>query len=236
MLPLSASPRSDLARGSSVRPSGHPYLGALLVLGLLLVGLGREATAPAQAAPAAENAPRQHCVQKGETLTRIALRYGVTVAAIAAANGIVNPHLIQAGQCLTIPAPGATPPPGATAQPGFPATGPCSAPNSPLLKGSSFIFATAPNVGAWLKPGFKVRGCANVFEAQFSWRLKDAGAGTIASGHASATCGTGCVGAFAFNVAYTVPQTQVGTLEVFDESAEDGHEILLNSIPVVLQP
>ncbi len=203
---------------------------------LLLLGAGPAASFPAVAATLAESAARQHCVQKGETLTRIALRYGVTVAAIAAANGIVNPHLIKAGQCLTIPAPGAPPPPGATALPGFPATGPCSAPGSPLLKNSGFIFTTTPHVGAWLRPGFKVGGCANVFEAQFSWRLRDAAAATIASGHASATCGTGCVGAFAFNVAYSIPQTQVGTLEVFDESAEDGHEILLNSIPVVLQP
>ena len=44
-----------------------------------------------------------HIVQRGENLYRIALRYGVTVQAIAAANGIVNPHRIYAGQRLVIP-------------------------------------------------------------------------------------------------------------------------------------
>jgi LysM repeat protein len=203
----------------------------VLALGLLLLAA---AQAPLGHAAGLRSpvAQKTHCIKQGETLYRIALLYGVTTQAIAAANGIVNPNLIYAGQCLTIPA--ATP--GATAVPGVPASGPCSAPNSPLLKSSNFIFATAPNAGAWLKPGFKVSGCSNVFEAQFSWRLKDAGASTIANGHVTASCGTGCVGSFAFNVAYSVGQTQVGTMEVFDEAASDGHEILLNSIPVVLQP
>ena len=47
---------------------------------------------------------------------------------------------------------------------------------------------------------------------------------------------SGGVGSFAFNVNYSIAQTQVGTVELFDEAASDGHEILLNSIPVVLQP
>jgi len=203
-----------------------------IVLALCLLLLAAAQAPMGQAATLHTPAQKTHCVKQGETLYRIALLYGVSAQAIAAANGIVNPNLIYAGQCLTIPAPS----PAATAVPGFPASGPCSAPNSPLLKASNFIFATAPNVGAWLKPGFKVSGCSNVFEAQFSWRLKDAGANTIASGHVTASCGTGCVGSFAFNVAYSIAQTQVGTVEVFDEAASDGHEILLNSIPVVLQP
>jgi LysM repeat protein len=50
-----------------------------------------------------------HVVQPGENLFRIASKYGTTVQAIAAANGIVNPSLIYAGQELLIPA-GGTPP------------------------------------------------------------------------------------------------------------------------------
>jgi LysM repeat protein len=53
-----------------------------------------------------------HVVQPGENLFRIALKYGTTVEAIAAANGIVNPNLVYAGQELTIPQGGATPGPG----------------------------------------------------------------------------------------------------------------------------
>jgi LysM repeat protein len=44
-----------------------------------------------------------HVVKPGENLYRIALRYGTTVKAIAAANGIRNPSLIYAGQRLIIP-------------------------------------------------------------------------------------------------------------------------------------
>jgi LysM repeat protein len=44
-----------------------------------------------------------HVVQPGENLFRISLRYGRTMQAIAAANGIVNYNRIYAGQQLIIP-------------------------------------------------------------------------------------------------------------------------------------
>jgi LysM repeat protein len=53
-----------------------------------------------------------YVVQRGDTLFRIARRFGSTVQAIAAANGIVNPNLIYAGSVLVIPGgAGPTPPP-----------------------------------------------------------------------------------------------------------------------------
>jgi LysM repeat protein len=54
-----------------------------------------------------------HVVQAGENLFRISLKYGTTVEAIAAANGIINPSWVYTGQELIIPkgsaAPGAAP-------------------------------------------------------------------------------------------------------------------------------
>jgi lipoprotein-anchoring transpeptidase ErfK/SrfK len=47
-----------------------------------------------------------HIVQRGETVSRIAYRYGTTVAAIASANGLRNPSLIYVGQRLRIPSGG----------------------------------------------------------------------------------------------------------------------------------
>jgi len=44
-----------------------------------------------------------HVVQRGETLYRIALNYGVSMWAIARANGITNPNHIYAGQRFVIP-------------------------------------------------------------------------------------------------------------------------------------
>ena len=45
----------------------------------------------------------QHVVQRGENLFRIALRYGVTVDAMARANGLADPNQIYVGQALVIP-------------------------------------------------------------------------------------------------------------------------------------
>jgi len=57
---------------------------------------------------AQDTAPTQiHVVQPGETLTRIALRYGTTISAIVAASDLANPSLIFVGQRLVIP--GSTP-------------------------------------------------------------------------------------------------------------------------------
>jgi len=52
----------------------------------------------------AQGIGRTHVVRPGENLFRIALRYGVSVQAIATINGIVNPAMIYVGQPLVIPA------------------------------------------------------------------------------------------------------------------------------------
>jgi LysM repeat protein/uncharacterized protein YvpB len=52
--------------------------------------------------PASGGTSVRHTVAPGETLWRIARRYGVGVNAIIAANGIANPNRIYAGQVLTI--------------------------------------------------------------------------------------------------------------------------------------
>lgn len=54
-------------------------------------------------AGAAGGAGGEHTVQKGESLSLIAKRYGVTVEAIMAANGLSDANLIQVGQSLLIP-------------------------------------------------------------------------------------------------------------------------------------
>ncbi|MGC8785859.1 MAG: LysM peptidoglycan-binding domain-containing protein [Anaerolineae bacterium] len=61
--------------------------------------------------PVPPSYPIYHQVQWGENLTRIAMRYGTTVWAIAQANGIWNINYIRAGQVLLIPVPGPIPGP-----------------------------------------------------------------------------------------------------------------------------
>jgi peptidoglycan-N-acetylglucosamine deacetylase len=50
-----------------------------------------------------------HVVQAGENLYRIALKYGTTVEAIAAANNIINPSYVYVGQKLVITKGGTVP-------------------------------------------------------------------------------------------------------------------------------
>jgi len=76
---------------------------AFLVFSLLVSLLAGLLLTPAT--PAAAEGPTIHVVQRGETLTRIALRYGVTVNDIVRANGLANPNRIYTGQRLIIPLP-----------------------------------------------------------------------------------------------------------------------------------
>lgn len=59
------------------------------------------ASAPAPAPTAA--APLIHVARAGDTLWDIAVRYGTTVGALAAANGLSNPSFIRVGQAIAIP-------------------------------------------------------------------------------------------------------------------------------------
>jgi LysM repeat protein len=59
---------------------------------------------PTAAPTATVSGEKTHVVQPGENLFRIALHYGLSYNALAAANGIINPDLIYVGQRLTIPA------------------------------------------------------------------------------------------------------------------------------------
>ncbi|MGH2380491.1 MAG: lytic transglycosylase [Candidatus Limnocylindria bacterium] len=67
-------------------------------------GTAAPAASTAPPATAAElRAPRVHTVSSGQNLTTIARHYGVTIAAIVAANAITNASRIYAGQRITIP-------------------------------------------------------------------------------------------------------------------------------------
>jgi LysM repeat protein len=66
-------------------------------------------TKPTKPAASTPTPGRTYVVRAGDTLGAIAVRFGVSVAAIARANGIANPHLIRVAQRLVIPGAGPTP-------------------------------------------------------------------------------------------------------------------------------
>ena len=60
------------------------------------------ATAVWLAGPASNAHPRRHLVRPGETLSAIAARYGISVSALAAANGLADPDLVLSGRRLVV--------------------------------------------------------------------------------------------------------------------------------------
>jgi len=71
--------------------------------------IGQRLTIPGRGAPTTTLPPLVVAVQPGESLSVIAARYDLTVAALAAANGITDPNRLSVGQELVIP--GRTAPP-----------------------------------------------------------------------------------------------------------------------------
>jgi len=59
----------------------------------------------------AQGCATTYVVQPGDNLYRISVRFGVSMAALARANGILNPDRVYAGQVLCIPGGGPPPPP-----------------------------------------------------------------------------------------------------------------------------
>jgi len=76
--------------------------GSLRLLLVVLMVLGAFALTPAVYAQG-----NTHVVQRGENLATIAARYGTTVSALIAANGLANPNVIYVGQRLAVSGSGA---------------------------------------------------------------------------------------------------------------------------------
>lgn len=107
---------------------------------------------------------------------------------------------------------------------------------APIGDTMAFIVVSSPSPGVVLASGDTVEGCGNTFEASYQWQLLDGQGDELASDFGTMTCGNGCQGDFEFTVEYTVSQEQIGTLRVFEQSAQDGSDAHVNAIPVLLQP
>lgn len=81
-------------------------------------------TAAPTSSPVPSPTPFTYTIVEGDTLLEIALRYGVELAALRAANADLDLSLLQVGQTIIVPlpttvpqAPAASPPPGSSAEP-----------------------------------------------------------------------------------------------------------------------
>ncbi|MCS7221447.1 MAG: LysM peptidoglycan-binding domain-containing protein [Anaerolineae bacterium] len=91
---------SSIVRANNLRNANFVYPGQKLII----PAPGTTMTAPTPTRTAGSAASGKiHVVRRGETLQSIALKYGVTVRELSAANRIRNPNLIYVGQRLVIP-------------------------------------------------------------------------------------------------------------------------------------
>lgn len=108
-----------VATAGADAPPHAPHLS----LGAILTGAGVTSLPLTTAATS-----RTYTIQRGDTLSALAARFGTSVQAIASLNRIANPNVIYAGQVLTIPSgspavstasttPAPAPPPAAVAPP-----------------------------------------------------------------------------------------------------------------------
>jgi LysM repeat protein len=89
----------ELAAANNIDPNGLLTPGQTLVIPVA----GGTAPPTVVAQPTTATGQQVHIVAVGENLFRIGLRYGFTVAELAAYNGIANPDYISVGQTILIP-------------------------------------------------------------------------------------------------------------------------------------
>jgi murein DD-endopeptidase MepM/ murein hydrolase activator NlpD len=72
-----------------------------LISVLVLIGCG--SSEPALPAPALSSSRTSYVVKSGDTVYRIAAKFGISTTALMSANGLSNPRDLRLGQVLTIP-------------------------------------------------------------------------------------------------------------------------------------
>lgn len=105
MLPLAVAPAAlALAVTTPANPAaGAPPPPAAVQAARAPAAVAAPLPEVAAPAPARQAGGASHTVQAGETLSHVAVRYGVSASAIAAANGLSDPNYVRAGTTLTIP-------------------------------------------------------------------------------------------------------------------------------------
>ena len=100
------------------------------------------------------------------------------------------------------------------------------------------ILVESPTPGATIHSPVTVTGTAATFEQAVNYTILGPDGQTIASGVTTAgpVGATGEQGAFSFTAAYTLGQSGLGRIVVYQVSAKDGSDVDVVQIPVQIQP
>jgi len=165
-----------------------------------------------------------HVVQPGDTVGKLAWRYGVRSREIVAANNLANPNRIYAGQKLLIPVSG-TVGTWLPAEVAGSAACPCEA-----------LVIASPAPGITVTSPFTVTGLAAGSTPSLVVAVLDGSAQEIGRAYGFAAGGFGNYATFAVPVTFTVPaNSQPGRVQVWSMSSRDGAIEHLNSVAVRVQ-
>ncbi|MFT4744656.1 MAG: hypothetical protein ACI9AD_000501 [Nitriliruptoraceae bacterium] len=96
----------------------------------------------------------------------------------------------------------------------------------------AFIVLLAPADSADVGTSFTLEGCGNTFEATWLWRVTLADDTVAGEGFGTMSCGSGCVGTFAEEVA--VIGSGAAVLRVWESSPEDGSELHVTEVAITI--
>ncbi|WP_405770269.1 GerMN domain-containing protein [Actinacidiphila glaucinigra] len=100
---------------------------------------------------------------------------------------------------------------------------------------SPAVLVESPLLGDTVAAPLRVHGTANTFEAEFRLRVSDGSGRAVADVRVAATSGSGTRGTFDVTVPYRAPGGPgPGTLTAYVLSAEDGHRVVLDTVPLTL--
>ncbi|MHB0857614.1 MAG: LysM peptidoglycan-binding domain-containing protein [Anaerolineae bacterium] len=178
-----------------------------------------------------------YTVQRGDNLTSIAARFGVSIWDLAARNNIRNTNLLFVGQTLVIPIKGTespTPAPTVTATP-TPSPTPTASSDVPVVQEELII--AAPARDADVTSPVTVTGWGRGFENSLAVDIFDENGETIGQGYVTIDAELGQIGPFTGTVEFTAPASaQMGRISVYSISPRDGAIEHLTSVSVNLQP
>ena len=102
--------------------------------------------------------------------------------------------------------------------------------------GAPAIVVRAPSSGAEISSPVRISGTADVFEGVVSLQVVDATGEVLAATITTASCETGCRGAFHATLAFYTPLRQHGAVEAYEVSEKDGSMRHLVRVAVTLVP